>query len=95
MMWTKLVFLTYMSITVVGQEDDGTNNYLIQTKNKLNRKHISLSTKHELPYKLGEEFIGYVWAECTKMMTVDKQHNINGESVCTADRVQTKIGVYE
>ncbi len=95
MISTKLIFLAYMSVSVVGQEDDLTYNYYMQTKSKLNRKHISLSTKQILPYKIGEEFIGYVHAECEEMRTVDKHWVMNKEIICSADRITTKQGVYE
>jgi len=89
------MFLTYMSISVVGQENDGTYNYLLITKSKLNRKSISISTKQVIPYKLGEEFIGYVYGECTDTMTINESYVTNKEYLCLADRVVTNKGVYE
>jgi len=95
LMWIKMVFLSYMSLTVVGQEDDGTYNYLIDTYGKYKQKHISLSTKQVIPFKIGEPFIAYFIGECSDAWTVDVSWTTNKEFICNADYIETKEEVYK
>ena len=102
-MWTKAVFMVYLTITAYGIEDDGTNNYLIETVNKSNHRMISISTKEPLPYKENEIFLGRVQGECQTAWGVDESEAFSHLpdnwlkqkiAICNADFLETHKGDY-
>jgi len=93
-MWVNMIFMIHMSITVIGQEGDGSYNYLIESASNYNKYSISISTKDPLPYAKRESFIARFRGECSEIWAGDNEHSSRKVHICNATSLQTKKGVY-
>lgn len=102
-MFFNVMFLIHMSITSVGQESDGTYNYLLESASNLDHKYISLSSKQVIPTKIGENFLAKFKGECSEMWNYNTDKDfahlpdswLKGRNyICSAESVQTSDQIY-